>query len=428
MISLLHLADLHLDTPFKGLSQTDSVLAQQLRDATLAALDAAVNDAVAFTGDIFDRDSPSLRARRHFSECVRRLCDAGLHCYVVAGNHDPYDDAGFWRRHLSLPSGAVLFPDEWEVSVLERHGQPLLAVFGRSFSQRLEGKDPLAGFEVVRRSVGAPLAIGLLHGDVGNARSQTNEASGFAPVLEAALRQTECDAWLLGHIHRSSVISDGRPWIGYPGNPQGRDINEEGWRGGLHLRIGAGGVAEVTHVPLGSIRWVRLDVSVQKCANDVEVVDVIRAAMEKAAEACEGVIARISLTGRVGSPELWKALSSVEALRQIAENAGRVDPLPFLLVESILPRVERPLPPRDVLLQSGYPIGDFLRLVDEARQSADSRARQAVANALAAAGEGLGGWSAFGIDWDELLKAAEDVALVLLSDKAQMAWDEEESP
>ena len=47
------------------------------------------------------------------------------------------------------------------------------------------------------------------------------------------------DLWLLGHIHTPEVISE-TPFIlypGYPGNIQGRHINEDGPRGYYLIKV-----------------------------------------------------------------------------------------------------------------------------------------------------------------------------------------------
>ena len=57
----IHCADLHLGSSFTGLSSSDAVLGQRMRDSLFTALDAIVEkaidekvDFVIFSGDIFD--------------------------------------------------------------------------------------------------------------------------------------------------------------------------------------------------------------------------------------------------------------------------------------------------------------------------------------------------------------------------------------
>jgi len=57
----IHAADLHLDSPFRGLSETSGVLRDQLQSATLHALSRVVDhtinskaDFLIIAGDIYD--------------------------------------------------------------------------------------------------------------------------------------------------------------------------------------------------------------------------------------------------------------------------------------------------------------------------------------------------------------------------------------
>jgi len=88
MIKLLHAADLHLDTPFRGLRETRGVSAEAARctlDAFTRVIDLALREAVdgvLLAGDLFDRRDRSLRARLHLG---RQLDAPGRHSLVSRG-------------------------------------------------------------------------------------------------------------------------------------------------------------------------------------------------------------------------------------------------------------------------------------------------------------------------------------------------------
>lgn len=437
MVTLFHLADLHLDTPFKGLSETNEALAIRLRDATLDALDRAVAfaverrqqgrlDAVTFGGDIFDEAAPSLRARLRFSQALACLCEEGIPCFVVAGNHDPIDDPLLWHRHVSLPEGCTLFGAEWDVAMLEQNGIPACAVAGRSYGRAMNDGSPLDGLAARAAALAsAPLRVGLLHCDAGGTKS---EESGYAPVSVADLVDTQLDAWLLGHIHkRPETPYRDRPLITFPGNPQGRDINEAGIKGGLLVRLEPGSAPVTEFVPLGRVLWEHLSVSVAGCANDQEVVAAIRDALALAAGAghsagIEGLIARVTLTGR---PELevWRMLRRPETVAEIRQAAAVPAGTPFLVIEQVRVETKPPLPDRHELLSRDDLLSDFLRLVDEARGDPTGEVGEAVRSALAAftkPAKAFGGIDALGLPIPEVLNAAEEIALSLM-------WSEEDA-
>ena len=65
-----HLADLHLDTPFRGIAGINGELQAALADASLNAWDNAVDiclrdqvDFVLIAGDVYEHDEASVRAQ-----------------------------------------------------------------------------------------------------------------------------------------------------------------------------------------------------------------------------------------------------------------------------------------------------------------------------------------------------------------------------
>lgn len=68
-ITFIHCADLHLDSPFKGLSDIPSPILKNIRESTFIALTNLTNlaiqrkvDFVLMVGDVFDQEEQSMRA------------------------------------------------------------------------------------------------------------------------------------------------------------------------------------------------------------------------------------------------------------------------------------------------------------------------------------------------------------------------------
>ena len=69
-IKFIHAADLHLDSPFLGLSDLDEKLFEKIKESTFNALNKLVNEAikhrvdfVLLIGDLFDNSEQSLKAQ-----------------------------------------------------------------------------------------------------------------------------------------------------------------------------------------------------------------------------------------------------------------------------------------------------------------------------------------------------------------------------
>ena len=113
--SFVHAADLHLDTPFKGIGSTAPQVAEQLREASLAAFDSLVDLCLerraAFlvvAGDIYDGPERGLRAQLRFRDGLARLSAAGISSFVVHGNHDPVE-TGWSALNDTWPERVTIF-------------------------------------------------------------------------------------------------------------------------------------------------------------------------------------------------------------------------------------------------------------------------------------------------------------------------------
>src|ERR1039457_5657412 len=135
--SFVHAADLHLDTPFKGIGETAPLVAERLREASLAAFDALVELClvreaafVLVAGDIYDGAERGLRAQLRFRDGLERLSLAGISSFIVLGNHDPVR-TGWSAIGDSWPERTTIFgADEVGVVAVERDGCQIATVQG----------------------------------------------------------------------------------------------------------------------------------------------------------------------------------------------------------------------------------------------------------------------------------------------------------
>ncbi|NUT94996.1 MAG: DNA repair exonuclease, partial [Saccharothrix sp.] len=93
---IVHAADIHLDSPLRGLSRfADDDLAQQLRLASRRALENLVQlvvdkdaKALVLAGDIYDGDWRDYATGQFFARQMDVLHQHGVPVFMVAGNHD----------------------------------------------------------------------------------------------------------------------------------------------------------------------------------------------------------------------------------------------------------------------------------------------------------------------------------------------------
>lgn len=302
----VHAADLHLDTPFKGVHEAAPHVAEALREASLAAFDAIVELCLdrhaAFlvvAGDVYDGAERGLRAQLRFRDGLARLAGAGIASFVVHGNHDPVG-AG-WSAIRSWPDGVTIFGSDSVEAVPVVHGGEVIAtVQGISYAKR-ETTENLA-LRFTRPDSGG-LQVGLLHCNVQGA------AQGYAdysPCTLEDLRSAHLDYWALGHIHQQRVLATGSapgdPYVVYSGNSQARSprVSERGPKGAVVVHVENGRVDRIEPVACDSVRFDELDLSIENIGGLEELEERLLGGSEDLLAAADGrsLVVRVRLGGR----------------------------------------------------------------------------------------------------------------------------------
>jgi len=366
--TFLHAADLHLDTPFEGLSVDQPELARQLREASLVAFDrlveTAIDRGVAFVvlaGDVYDGIERGLRAQVRFRQGLGRLHSKGIRAFVVHGNHDPVGEAGGEVR-----DGVHVFAaGEVESVPVERGGTRIATVHGISFSKR-EEKANLA--RLYRRGPEPGLHVGVLHCNVEGQQGH----DPYAPCTLADLEAAGLDYWALGHVHTRATLLRGGTWAQYPGNLQGRSFkpSEQGPKGAVLVHVVDDSVRDVEFVPLAPILFATVAVDI---AGHDDLPSVQGALVDAALQAadvpgCEGLLVRANLTGR--GPlhhELGRRCEELqESLNE--ETSARS---PWIRWER-LERGTRPEVDRDRIADRDDLAGEILRRIDAIARDPDA--------------------------------------------------------
>ncbi len=272
MIRFLHAADLHIDSPLRGLGRYAGAPVDRLRNATRRALvqlvDLALREQVQFVllaGDLYDRDWPDFHTGLFFREQMVRLVRAGIAVFVVQGNHDAQ---GVISRQLPLPEAVKVFSSRASETVhLADFG---VAIHGRSFPEREVPEDLVPQYP---EPVAGAFNIGLLHTSLTGAVGHDT----YAPTSLPVLRAKGYDYWALGHVHARQVVQEAAPRVVFPGNLQGRHANETGAKG-CELVTVQHGVIEAVFVPLDVVRWHQLTVP-------LDGIDQLDAAAQRVAQA-----------------------------------------------------------------------------------------------------------------------------------------------
>ena len=315
----LHCADIHLDSPLRGLERYEGAPVDEVRGATRRAFTNLVQcalregvDFVVIAGDLYDGDWQDFNTGLFFARGMAQLGESGIAVYVVRGNHDA---ASRISRPLRLPANVHLLPDRAPASLVNEDLG--LVVHGQGFATPAVTEDLAARYPAARRGY---FNLGLLHTSLTGRQGH----EPYAPTTDQVLRGKDYQYWALGHVHAREVVARD-PWVVYPGNLQGRHIRERGAKGAELVTVDDGTIT-TEPVALDVLRWDELALDIAGLADLDALLDRAHGEVQARLAAADGRILGLRVRLR-GAGELHGELHArpervVEQLRAVALDAS----------------------------------------------------------------------------------------------------------
>lgn len=354
----VHTADIHLDSPLRSLALRDPQLAELIGNATRRAFVSIIDlclreqaDALLLAGDLYDGEQTSMKTARFLAEQVRRLHEAGIHTFIVRGNHDALSKI---TKELTFPGETVkVFGGRAETISIERGGQAYaVAIHGVSFADARAEESPLPKF---KPPVEGAVNIALLHTSLGGAAGH----DPYAPCSVAELDDAGFEYWALGHIHKRSVYRN-RSTIVMPGMPQGRDVGESGPKSVTLVTIADDRSIELEERATSIVEFESVSVDVDGITDWPGVVEAIAKSLRPARKQVTAghLVARLRLEG--STPLAWRLQCDSDLLTTEAADQA------FAIGTTWVEKLELACrPPIAAPGTSGDPAAELRRIVGE---------------------------------------------------------------
>ena len=297
MIRFIHAADIHLDSPLKGLANrhnlpTAKILAAT-RDALVNLVTLAIDQKVDFVllaGDIYDGDPEDLKANFHFNQQMGRLNQKNIKVVMITGNHDAKSKIS---KPLSPPKNlTILSAHQPESCEITKEGEVIAIIHGQGFLNQAEPRNLASTYPA---PVAGKLNIGILHTSLDGREGHAN----YAPTTPNELINKGYSYWALGHVHTREVVHE-KPYIIFPGNIQGRHIRETGAKGCYLVTFNDNREAQLEFKPLDVFRWeaitVNLDGIEEESDFEGKLAETVESKKLPFNEIPHGI--RITLTGK----------------------------------------------------------------------------------------------------------------------------------
>jgi DNA repair protein SbcD/Mre11 len=370
LFKFIHAADLHLDSPFKGLSVKEPELVELVRNSTFQAYDNLIDlcikeqvDFLIIAGDIFDSSIKSIRAQLRFKDGLVLLNDYNIQVYIAFGNHDPFNE---WLPSIKWSPNVHIFPtDKTEIFFQKNKSGDVVNIQGMSHMKSGEKRNLSRFFNTQKSHC---YEIGILHCNVGG----NPDHDPYAPCLLSDLYNSGINYWALGHIHKRSILKED-PYIVYSGNTQGRDINESGGKGCFLVKVKDPSNTTVEFKRLDAITWIPKEIDINGIETLPDLADRLDAEFLKLTEKSDGrpILSRIKLIGR--SPlfgELCRLGKLDEFLELLRDKGKKCDPI--IWIEKLETDLKPSFDIEDLRNNPDF-MGEILRISSDIQNSEDIR-------------------------------------------------------
>ncbi|MBQ9746390.1 MAG: DNA repair exonuclease [Clostridia bacterium] len=226
MPKILHIGDIHLDSPFSLFDVEKSQARRQELRGTFTSIMMYAKmkeaDLVIIAGDLFDSEFVT---KETMSLIVSQFAaNPSCRFVITPGNHDPATEKSAYIK-TKFPENVYIFKSEnVEKFSFDDIGTD---VYGFAYVEEKYEQNPLEGrLELDRTKIN----IFAAHADI------TNRKSTYCPMKEWDFAVCGFDYAALGHIHAGGEIEKtGETYYAYCGCPEGRSFDECGVKGGIFI-------------------------------------------------------------------------------------------------------------------------------------------------------------------------------------------------
>jgi len=299
-IKFIHCADLHLDTPFSGLSPDKaSVRRDELRLNFSKIIDYCISKEVDFlfiAGDLFDKPHISDETVLFLKESFNKIKNVKV--FISPGNHDPYMPGAKYEI-FTWPENVHIFKEK-EITKISLDTLNT-NIYGAAFTAPYTDRNLLENFSCSNSSNGSSRSasneghfnIMIMHGET----ISGNQSNSYNPISLISILNSGLDYLALGHKHEFlPPQKEGATYYSYCGSPEGRGFDELDEKGIIYGELYKDTLGETRlnyeFIPCSSRIYREITVDVTGCVTHEEIINKISAALVSTSD-----LYKIFLTG-----------------------------------------------------------------------------------------------------------------------------------
>ncbi|MBO4815568.1 MAG: DNA repair exonuclease [Clostridia bacterium] len=224
----VHMADIHLDSPFRVLALEKDLADKrrlQQREAFRRGIEYVKRENIPFlfiSGDLYEQEYIRESTIEFVNNLFKEIPNTKI--FISPGNHDPYLANSFYNT-FNWNENVTIFNDEIKRIELDEAD-----IYGYGFSDFYCTNSGCDEIEIKNKE---KINILIVHGSLDASKTQDLQ---YNPINSAKLKKIGFDYVALGHIHKSNFNNNENNFI-YPGSLISFGFDELGEHGILDVKI-----------------------------------------------------------------------------------------------------------------------------------------------------------------------------------------------
>lgn len=264
IMKFIHIADLHLDSPFTSLSSKGdlgNIRRLEQRKVLKKVIDYIKENDINYlfiAGDLYENEYVKKSSIEYVNNLFKEIPNTKI--FISPGNHDPYIMNSYYDTY-EFAENVYIFRGE-----IEKVEEEDANIYGMAFTSFYMENDEINKFVL---PVSNKPNIFIVHCDLNGSKDE----NGFSynPVNETKLKSLNFDYIALGHIHTTNFVEGKENKTVYPGSPLSLGFDELGRHGMIVGEI-SGGKIKTEFVKLDDREFIEFELNVEPFNSKEELI------------------------------------------------------------------------------------------------------------------------------------------------------------
>lgn len=264
-MKIIHIADMHFDTPFAQLSnkkQLGNIRRLEQRKAFKKMIEYIKENEIKYlliAGDLYENEYIRKSTIEYINSLFKEIPNTKI--YIAPGNHDPYIKNSYYETYQWNNNVKIFTSNK-----IEKIEEENMNIYGCAFTDFYLSKSDIENIKLDNKE---KINILLAHGDL-NASNQGELI--YQPIPEKKLQEIGFDYVALGHIHKNNINEKNN--IIYPGSMISFGFDELEKHGMIEINIEKGKL-EKKLIPLDEKEFIKKEINVQEINSTEELIEKI---------------------------------------------------------------------------------------------------------------------------------------------------------